>query len=462
MGMAAGKIASVARTFVKACKKKSILQTKPNIFHGINPTLTYPKSGEPFALPRYISKEMQEVRQMNKISIYEARAAQRADAVSFPKASAEDLQRLTANTFEASYSRCVYVRPKDGEIFNLLKTGETKDGKYIMRVLDSEGAFIKEVQVKPKVHVIIDDLSEKSFDRHNPDWRFQELYNLSHAEYMSIGARKNNPFEKVVIFNVSEPCKNGKVNDELKVLEIYRDLAKKIQNGENMDIISISRGAGGIGHDLPGRITGRDYNDIMTNESYRALVQIANQNGVRVLNSAGNGGPSKLNRNLLNSGAEGVGALGRNGKVIEYSSTRNTYWTQHYERSGFPVIFSKDGINITGTSGIDIPVKNMLIGQENNAVQARFYRLKSMMQKISDEHWKTTDKALKAELENKFNFLKGCLDKIGNWYYVLTVDSRTGKLQIPEMCFGSCGGTSLATAARAAKINLHETMKEVL
>ena len=121
MGMAAGKIASVARTFVKACKKKSILQTKPNIFHGINPTLTYPKSGEPFALPRYISKEMQEVRQMNKISIYEARAAQRADSVSFPKASAEDLQRLTANTFEASYSRCVYVRPKDGEIFNLLK-----------------------------------------------------------------------------------------------------------------------------------------------------------------------------------------------------------------------------------------------------------------------------------------------------------------------------------------------------
>ena len=103
MGMAIGKIASITRTFVKACGKKSVLETKPVVLHGINPVITYPKSGESFALPRYISKEMQEASQMNKISIYEARAAQRADAVSFPKASAEDLQRLTANTFEARH-----------------------------------------------------------------------------------------------------------------------------------------------------------------------------------------------------------------------------------------------------------------------------------------------------------------------------------------------------------------------
>ncbi len=51
---------SYTASYVKACGKRSILETKPTVFHGINPTMTYAPSGKSFALPRFCTQEMKQ------------------------------------------------------------------------------------------------------------------------------------------------------------------------------------------------------------------------------------------------------------------------------------------------------------------------------------------------------------------------------------------------------------------
>lgn len=450
--------------YLKACNKKSILETKPTVFHGINPTLTYPPSGESFALPRYISKEMKEARTLNIFAREEAKQLERFTNNSFPKASKEDLIKLTSQTVEDSANRTTWINPKDGEIYNLLKVGEAKDGKYIMRILNEDGAFVKEVQVSPKVHAIIDSSTGNVFARKEQDWKFNELYELSHADYMKMGALRTNPFEKVIMLDVQQACKNGTINSELKNIEIYRELTQRIKNGEKIDIISQSRGATGIGYDLKNagyKINGRDYNDIMSNISLRELTNTAKTKGIRFLNSAGNEGGESLNRNLLNTGAEGVGAIAPNGKVAEYSGTRNTVWTQHYERSSFPITFSKHGINITGASGIDIKISNPLIGQNSENVIKRYNQL---IKKARDVEFKldhATEINEQKYLEKYLKLINKAIAKIEYYHSCLRID-QNNIYQMPEVSFGRTGGTSLATAIRAAKINLNKTMEEVL
>ena len=140
--------------YAKACGKRSILETKPSIFHGVNPTLTYEATGKTFALPRFISPEMQQARKLNQIAI---RQIKQPISTNFPKATADDLKRLTSKTLEDSYSRVQWTNPKDGKIYNLLKQGETADGKNIIRILDQDGALVKEVAIKPKESGIIDN-----------------------------------------------------------------------------------------------------------------------------------------------------------------------------------------------------------------------------------------------------------------------------------------------------------------
>lgn len=455
---------NLLKNYLKACNQKSILETKPTVFHGINQTLTYPKTGESFALPRYISKEMKEARKLNIFAKREAEQISRFKDNTFPKASKEDLERLTSQTVEDSAKRTTWINPKDGKIYNLLKVGETKDGKYTMRILNEEGGFVKEVQVAPKTHVIIDSSKGKPFSSNNPDWKFDELYELSHGDYMKMGALRNNPFEKVIMLDVEKECKNGTLNSELKSLEIFRDLTRRIKNGEHVDIISQSRGATGIGYDLKQAgypLNGRDYNDMMSNNSLRELIHTANSKGIRFLNAAGNEGVESLNRNLLNSGAEGVGALAPNGKVASYTSSRNTVWTQHYEKSSVPIIFNKNGINITGSSGTDIKVKNPLIGQKVDNVIKRYNHLQEKAEEVAYKLDQATDEKEIAKLKKYFELINKNIRNIEYYHSCLRI-APDCTFQMPEITFGRAGGTSLATAIRAAKINLNKTMEEVL
>ena len=122
--------------YVKVCGKRFLPETKPSIFHGINPTISYAPSGKTFELPRFCTTEMQTARELNKIA---SRQIKSSGAVpKYTKAVAEDLRRLTSETIEDSYSRVRWVNPKDGKVYNLLKQGQTDDVKVIVRILDEE------------------------------------------------------------------------------------------------------------------------------------------------------------------------------------------------------------------------------------------------------------------------------------------------------------------------------------
>ena len=178
----------VAR-YANACGKRSILETKPSIFHGINPTISYPPSGKVYELPRFCTQEMQQARKLNQIAL---RQIKQPISSSFPKATAEDLKRLISETVEDSFSRVQWTNPKDGKVYNLLKQGETGDGKCLIRILDQEGAFVKEATITPKRIVMIDAKTEC--------YPFN-LKDASHGDVVYTYLRRNNPFAKINGFN---------------------------------------------------------------------------------------------------------------------------------------------------------------------------------------------------------------------------------------------------------------------
>lgn len=98
---------------------------------------------------------------MNKIA---SRQIKSPITSNFSKATAEDLRRLTSTSIEDSYSRVQWTNPKDGKIYNLLKQGETEDGKILVRILDQDGAFVKETTIMPKEIAILDNNYGSAFE----------------------------------------------------------------------------------------------------------------------------------------------------------------------------------------------------------------------------------------------------------------------------------------------------------
>ena len=207
------KLIQRSTAWVKACGKRSILETSPQVFHGINPTLTL-QNGKTIYLPRFISEEMQTARKMNKAVIQELKKP--VDRT-FPKATAEDLKRLTDTTFEISTRRTVYTNPRDNKVYHLLSEGKTDNGLARIRILDSEGAFVKTVEVKPQKIVIMDDFASQSPLGASYSNQYIEL---SHGDLVHLVARKTNPFANFEIIDIAKDKRNGylKLYDELETL----------------------------------------------------------------------------------------------------------------------------------------------------------------------------------------------------------------------------------------------------
>ena len=333
--------------YAKACGKRSILETKPSIFHGINPTISYPPSGKVYELPRFCTQEMQQARKLNQIAI---RQIKQPINTSFPKATADDLRRLTSETVEDSFSRVQWTNPKDGKVYNLLKQGETADGKSLIRILDSEGGFVKEVTLKPKRIVMIDA---------NTECCPFKLEDISHGDVVYKFLRRNNPFAKINIVNVTGPKKvylgyfpvgeeNG-IDGKLLAQEL-KGLTARIKKGELIDYITVS-----IGCENKANIALQLLPD--DKEALDALKELSavSKGKTRILFSAGNDGSSMLNSYLTAETVEGVGALGSTGKLTGFSASRNSRYTQHYEQGIFKIKETECGLNITGLPGTDLP-----------------------------------------------------------------------------------------------------------
>lgn len=425
-------LAKDVTTFLKTGSSRSLLSKPTSIFHGINPTLTYPPTNKTFALPQFCTAEMKQAREMNKIA---SRQIKSPITSNFSKATAEDLRRLTSTSIEDSYSRVQWTNPKDGKIYNLLKQGETEDGKILVRILDQDGAFVKETTIMPKEIAILDNNYGSAFEL--PEFLDMtglkkeklptELGELSHAKAVEIFAKRSNPFARYTIFETGCYSGSSRIDNDKVISHL-----KNLQQGKKYDYINCSMGS-------------ETFDITETCEPiYKKVCEevdkLTSLRGSRVLFASGNsdGGIFRrkaVNRFLLNSNtAEGVGSLDKRGVISDFSSSKNSKFCQHYEQGEFLITQTSNGINITGQSGTDIVFseKNPFVGM-----------------KLGD-------------------ILEACNEKPELWKYMQKLGFENGGECMDDIAYSvfpkgmRLDGTSYATPIRTAKLALNDIMDGIL
>ena len=281
----------------------------------------------------------------------------------FPKATTDDFVRLTDTSYEASNLRAVYTNPKDGRVYHLLSEGKTESGMAKVKILDADGAFVRTAELKPKKIVILDSFTgQHRIGMTSSD----QLVNVSHGTQVELAARRTNPFANIEVIDIRrDGTRNGYLNlaDELKILQ------RRIDAGENIDIVSLSIGQPISKNSLPellGRINATEIQmkttNILNNNNVYAKFPLGefafkNKGKVRVIQSSGNWGKDKINADLCYPEIEGVGALGASGKISGISASRSSLYTQHYEQGIFPYKTTPHGLSIFNGTSTDIPLR---------------------------------------------------------------------------------------------------------
>lgn len=441
----------------KVIKYLSELHIKPENIHGINPLAIDNNTGKSVELPRFCSVEMLQARTMNKIAVQQSK---NPIIRAYTKASSEDLKRLTSETIGDSFARAEWTNPKDGKIYNILKEGETEDGKILVKILDSEGGFIKNAKLTPKTILIPDNYSE-----------ILPFYRIPHGDIVLTYARRNNPFAKYVRLSVTN-----------RELEAHEDLAKIVQYLDEQgvaDYISCSYGLK-VGEKKKFKIP-TDLKELLQSEStiYDKLIT----GNRRVLFAADNASYKEYNNSselsnlylCANEKVEGVGSLcEKRGKVAPFSISRNSELTQHYELGEFTPKLTKFGINITGLPGTDIPLlntrlekylKNPLLGKPVDRIQDIIKDLNNKIKYLEQEKYalfksKESFKSLlqkRSILEEKISIYSKRKRKILSAAGEL-VNIR-GEYNIP---IETLTGTSFSTPIRTAKLALNDMMEGII
>lgn len=335
--------------FLQCLGKTSILQTRSNSFVGKNITLNYKNNGEYFCLPRFFTKEMREARMMNRFAIQDLKSKKVFSDLS--KADPKDLIRLIDTSSEANLSRVQWVNPKDGKLYYLLKNGETDSGLPIVRILDENVNFVKEAVLKKRNIVVCEiDIGDKGLADFN---------GLSHSDLTTLFIRKHNPFVETKLCLID---KFSKSNDE-KILKIIDSDTAALSCAFGASLTYKPRG-------FLEKIYYKYFNkklkinpvsmeNKLAKYKSESIINFDNiPKNVRVFISSGNNGKNSYNKYLAFKNVEGVGSLDSFGKVADYSASRNSYFTQHYELGEFPTMQVPEGFMLTGSSAIDIPFKS--------------------------------------------------------------------------------------------------------
>ena len=364
---------SIIKNVIKS-EARTLLRTKPTakLIRGINPILTYAPSGKSFALQRFCSIEMKEARAMNRIAIEQIKARNVTRAYS--KATAQDFKRLTSETIEDNYTRVEWTNPKDGKVYNLLKQGETEDGKVIIRILNQEGDFIKEAQITPKKIIIIDDFSSGKNIIRSSSTMFEPK---THGDIVALLAKRSNPYAKLELIDIHDPNTAKTIKNFHSEI---KNLQSRIDAGEKFDYVSLSLGITesekesiSILKDLGLNPFEMKTSNVSLNHPYishypASEFAIKNKGQVRVIQGSANGGKDNINIWLSYPGIEGCGSLGFDGKIAGFSSSRNSLYTQHYEQGFFKFTPNSRGMSITSMHNIDIPLKEELIPLANSYI----------------------------------------------------------------------------------------------
>lgn len=446
------------QAFKASCKAMGVNPAKG--LHGINPSTVI--DGEKVLLPRFCSEEMQTAVKMNKQVLHGLRTP---NSRTYSKATAEDLRRLTSDTLEDSYSRVEWTNPKDGKVYNILKQGETKDGKVAVRILDKDGAFVKEAELTPKIIGINDDFT--GFNEY-------VCYGMPHGNMCLTYAKRNNPFAKYVTFDTNtSQIANG---HELDKINDY------ISNGGKLDYLSCS-----YGHDITlnkkfimedtslARFAfDRPYDAVIEKTNARVLMAGSNYNKDVHVASVKELSNQYL---VMNKNVEGVGSINpKTRRISDFSLSRNSELTQHYEVGEYSPQITTNGLNITGLSGTDVgcntPLlemlqKNPLLGKPVEKVANLKKMIEARIDELRQQHYKilmqdkTTPFAEKMKKMQKIDDAKF----VNEQRRARLLDNMLGLKESGGVYTANLepiSGTSFATPVRTAKLALNDMLEGVL
>lgn len=330
-------------------------------------------------------------KKLNKMAIQESRGEKLT--YTYSKATPKDLTRLTSASVKDSYKRVTWTNPKDNKVYHILEEGRN-NGKIQVRILDKDGAFIKNAELEPLNIVVFDT--------------FYSPRGITHGEMMETFIKRHNPFANVERLEhkkgLLELIKyRGELPMHLETKR-FKELERQMEKGKKVDYISISEVNLVDASDVAGKNSEIQKNYVGLSPYLQEIKPIFEKilsKGTRIFEAAGNDMNSAKNLvsdRLSIEGIEGVGSLKR-GKIAKDSCSRNAIFTQHYEERNYCGRLSKDengdivGINVTGLPGTDLEItrktKNLIgrkFGGTSYATPVRVAKeaLNDMLSKVID------------------------------------------------------------------------------
>ena len=316
----------------------------------------------------FANKAGKTARRLNQLAIKELKSEK--IEYTYPKATVEDLKRLTSKKIEDTYKRVTWTNPNDGKVYHILEEGRNKEGINV-RILSSEGEFIKNAILKPKTIVIFDQF--KNMGGLRSLLKFKRDTYPSHGEIVETYLRRTNPFATIKRLehkkNIFEQIKYRGTLPVSLTEKRFEELNKQLNKGKKADYISMSevavcdigdfsRTSGNMQKvAIESNIIQKDFLNL--SKIFKSIIN----KGSRIFMSASNeleNPKQKVNAFLAIDGIEGVGSLARNGKIARDSASRNSIFTQHYEQRSFQGEIVEEngeilGINITGKPGAELP-----------------------------------------------------------------------------------------------------------
>ncbi|MCR5266297.1 MAG: hypothetical protein K6E29_06860 [Cyanobacteria bacterium RUI128] len=338
---------------------------------------------------RFATEAGKVARSLNRI----AQRSGKADrmAYTFPKATPEDLLRLTSKKIEDSYKRVTWTNPNDNKVYHILEEGR-KGGKIQVRILNSEGEFVKNAELEPKNIVIFDN--------------FFSPRGVTHGEMMETFIRRFNPFANVERLEHKKGLiENLRYRGKLPIgleLKRFQTLESQVEKGKKVDYISMSETHLVDIEDVVKEKGSVQQKYVAQSPYIREIEPIFKRlmsSGTRIIEAAGNEAnfaKEVVSDRLAIEGVEGVGSL-KGRRIAQDSCSRNSVFTQHYEQRNYSAQLVTDengkalGVNLTGQSGVDLPLNwktKKLVGRKfggtSYAVPVRVAKLalNDMMQGI--------------------------------------------------------------------------------
>ncbi len=427
-----------------------------------------------------------------RTNIFALNAIKKGARKFYPEASSEDLKILTDTSFEAPSKRVTWFNPKNCKVYNLIKLGTNKDGSIRIKILDENGKFIKNAEIKPKTVVIIDKFSEAAYYIADGNFNIPQIPYIPHGQMVARYAFVNNPFANYIFVDMQKESnkEGGSINLAFKNLvnkyqnadeinfswaDIYPNEFFKYFVGKNChDYSNIAAEA--IRNFADNDETKNIFADIEdTSEIIDTINKLSNA-GIKVFISAGNGGDESFNIVLLAKSVEGVGSLDENGRLSDFSSSRKGDLTRHFEQGEYTIKAVKDGINYTGGNHCDFncnlsvifPLAGKKLSSQqiskkefNNLIkykkrgERKFYELFGQLaEKEKVMSVKQAYTLFNTEYEDNY---KQIYLAIGDW----TPYKLNSKEELTP-CLEKISGTSFASPIRAARYALNMSMDGII